>query len=566
MAETNPILVAANPQTNVQTSERTTEIVRAKSEPPVPVEDLASQVVAAGKDSRAASAEVISTMKVEEPIITEAMRTAANARNAIEVEKLTAAMQTQNASIDVFRNMGGPEQLYRMAQHHKEVTDYSMQQQKDVMELEKVNLRDDGFWATLGAQLRLGFVEEDEARRAAIAVNDSASNMRAMETVSSSAGKVLLNAEKTITEQTIQDLQEAQSAELTKQMAERRIALAERNAKAVQQNFNNTAEEARIINSLRTSEYQLKAAGRQLKILEMEEATDKRIAEAANRKFVDLGLERRYDEVDVRARRALGGTAVEELMNDFREGQMLEHADADPRIGNSFSEGTTLAIEGTSGRALLHSPKISKHVTDMRLRAQTKFAEAGADPKTLTEAEMHKVINEINDEVVKTERKEQPSEGKSLFSSPPWAIMLNHQAVKDTKLYEEVWGPLTEVLSKKDALSEQQAVDLAVSAVADKKLSPEQAAHELATLFISAANMNNASEQYGNYHIDPQSTYNVRLYDTVNTRVLADEAQIASALPAYLMGGDTSVYNLMDETHLLRFIIKRTPKASKLFD
>jgi len=579
MAEQNNPLIDAIQQTLVGITQVTPQSQQAstsarestvRSAPPVPVESLVKQVQSSNEAARAASKEAVATTQVQQDVALKAVKEGTEAANRVAMNKAKADLEVQNERVQFMQQSGGDEQLYKLARFQKEAEDKFVEQQRKVLELEDVTISDDGFFSWLGAQFRLSAFEYREANNATARVNAVNHTIANFQQATDAAAKSFANAEQSMNESTLEDAATAQRADLEKQVAELRIKNAQTNAKATAEEFTRDATAVQTINALRVSEWQARSAGTQARMLEMKEESYKRIAERANTARENAGLDPIYDVAEVTANFDLGerSEAYQRMLRDYNNGAVLMMAAEDSSIGNSFSEGTRQAIQ-VGGEMLVRSPKLNKHIQDTNLRVQQELEASGADLSKMSQQEIDLAINKQHEKTIEAETKELTPYGNSVFSAPTFSVLANSKAVQDTKLYKEVLSPISEILDKRGYIDEQQIFDLAATSVVDGISTPEEAAHDIATIFRAAANINTTTEQYTRFHIPPQSSYNIRLYDSINSRLLEGgaitESPVAYADPRILRAGTSQVYNAMDEVQVLNFLMRRIPRKTDLF-
>jgi hypothetical protein len=98
----------------------------------------------------------------------------------------------------------------------------------------------------------------------------------------------------------------------------------------------------------------------------------------------------------------------------------------------------------------------------------------------------------------------------NIYQSPDLANLSSIPAVSDSALFKNVLAPLVTTGALKET-NPEQILSLAVSAVAKKQISMNDAIIGTSTLFRAATELNNTTKDYFRVGVMPQSTYNTTL-------------------------------------------------------
>jgi len=181
------------------------------------------------------------------------------------------------------------------------------------------------------------------------------------------------------------------------------------------------------------------------------------------------------------------------------------------REGNTYGASPAEALETISMvGASSESPPAR-----LLLRLNTEFQEfklstAGGGKLPTNQAQYMQELDSYVQPSVDSWRAEiKEGDASNPFQAPPMTILAERTAIKESKLYKNVLAPAS--MSEFNA---KRLYELAVSGIASKSVTIEEAALGLETIFDGAVDHNNETIMYDRVGIDEQTSYMAEVVDT----------------------------------------------------
>jgi len=510
----------------------------------------------------------------------------------IDLQAEKAKLETLQETRQFFDHVGGEQILYDLAKQQGELTRGA----QAASEEEQANLAltpEDGVMNYIGS-IFTQQLKAKQRRQANKAVADNADRIDQVRETLSDANKTLKLVEEIRTDETLEAFRTKQEADIELARLQHKAKTLGIRTKAVKGAFDMRREAITSVVALRREENQrlsLKAADRGRA---NEEAQWKSITKTANAKRIPAG-EEPLEWQQTRDSASVKGDAWKGIQDDYNAGIKIENSNE--RLQQELATGSeeVLPMAPSPGQALIVATKSESNIlaTDNKVNTNlTALANGvnaalqaqGVKIEKMSEEEYVTELDTAIETEIEKQRKEMPAGGRSFYSAPSYVTLQNAPAVVETKLHQLVYKDMN-----LQETNEQFLLDTAITAAIDRDdITIEEAMSDMVTIFETAAHLNNSIENYGNFALPWQDSYNVRissrplLLAPLSSRAVdeflpeffktSEEAAADVALKraaggrppekvgfvGMVRGEESEVVNFMDYSSLMSYAIKRS--------
>lgn len=434
--------------------------------------------------------------------------TIARGTQAVNLQAQKAELQAQKARQEAFTAMGGFEQINKASAAYKQGFDTLLEEQQDVTDLESVTVADDGILNFVGAQLRLGAFEREEAQGAATRLNVLGNAISGMRQANTDAAKMADNVKSVRTEATIEAIEEAQKAEIAKAELEREKNTVKGYAKMVNDNYKLTRQQVADILAVKGERRLAETHTKQREKATIDKATDEALNKNVNVTLASLGRNS-MTVAETKAMQKAGPKGQAQVEKLYLAGQSLQSVGA---VGNDFYDAVN-TLEEFSPAEVASNTAVNKFTQEVKERALAAAKKKGinlSDAKTVSDAEVARWINQTEEVYEKEQREEIPAGGAGLFSAMPYNVLANNVDIQKLPLHERVFKHL-DFSKEAEPINEQEMWDFAAAAYFNKQITFNEWIDGIDTIFKFAGLNNNTVNQYERRNIANQTEYPTRL-------------------------------------------------------